>query len=70
MDYEELKLAYDLATKICDPIEYQSRQKNLLYALADYLIERDMPESEKIIRDEEMKKSQKLQEFINENTDK
>ncbi len=39
MEYEELKTCYRLAMKVCDPVEYQYRQQNLLHALAKYMIE-------------------------------
>jgi len=37
-DLEKLDFAYQLALKICDPIDFAQRQKNLVYAISDYLL--------------------------------
>lgn len=45
MDEKELnkliaiRQIYDSALSICDPVEYSLRQRDLLYALADYIIQ-------------------------------
>jgi hypothetical protein len=43
IEYEDLDRAYNDAQCICDPIDFVSRQKRLLYTLAKYVIERDKP---------------------------
>jgi hypothetical protein len=45
-DYENLKASFAHAKRVCDPIEFEYRQKNLLYVVTRYLLERDRPEEE------------------------
>ena len=35
---EDLGLVYKNARNVCDPIEFQARQRDLLYAVCDYLL--------------------------------
>ncbi len=42
-DYENLKAALHDAICICDPIDFQRKQRDLLLVVANYLIERDKP---------------------------
>ncbi len=41
--YEILQHAYDKATRACDPIEFENRQKCLVYNIVLYLLEKDKP---------------------------
>lgn len=61
MDYEKLKLSYNLAMKICDPIDFQVRLRDLLHTVAGYLVERDMPEEEIKSRNEQNEKAANLE---------
>lgn len=36
---EFLKYKYEMAMRICDPLEYIERHKQLLYAMCEYLLE-------------------------------
>lgn len=42
-DYDKLKSAYKHSKQICNPIDFQIRQKNLLETIANYLLEKDDP---------------------------
>lgn len=42
-NYELLEKVYRESRNICDPIDFSQRQKNLVYALADYILEKDNP---------------------------
>ena len=37
---KKLRESYRLANCMCDPIEFVKRQKDLLYAIAEFLLER------------------------------
>jgi hypothetical protein len=39
MNIDTLRAHYNRAMYICDPVEFASRQKQLLYAICDYLID-------------------------------
>ncbi len=41
--YDELQHVYHRALNVCDPIDYAYRQQNLLFVIANYLIDRDRP---------------------------
>jgi len=58
-DLERLGFAYQKALQICDPIEFAQRQKNLVYAICDYLLKPLNEIKEKEIKDtgEALKKS-------------
>ena len=43
MNYEYLKVIYEISQQICDPIEFQVRHQALLYGITEYLLERDKP---------------------------
>ena len=43
MDYEQLHKFYQLAISVCDPVEFQNRKKNLVYAMAEYILHKDKP---------------------------
>lgn len=36
---EKLERAYNRATSVCDPIDYQARKRDLLHVMAEYLLE-------------------------------
>ena len=40
-EYDFLKFSYDRAREVCDPIDFVVRQKQLVYAIAEYLLEKD-----------------------------
>lgn len=42
-----LKNLFTLSQQVCDPIEYQNRQKYLLLYLAKYILEKDLPKEDK-----------------------
>lgn len=42
--YQMLQAAYNNAMQVCDPIDYTSRQQQLLRCLAYYLLEKDKPQ--------------------------
>jgi hypothetical protein len=44
--YEQLKTVFNRSKCICNPIEFEYRQQQLLEALAAYVLERDKPEEE------------------------
>lgn len=56
MNYEELEKVFSRATACCDPIDFVSRQRDLSYALAKYLLERDKPMEETEERDKSCSK--------------
>jgi len=41
--YEILKSMFDVSQQICDPIDYEYRQKFLLTYVVRYILERDRP---------------------------
>lgn len=43
---ELLKYCYQQALNICPPDEYNYRHRNLLYAVAEYLINQDCPKKQ------------------------
>ncbi|MFA7192384.1 MAG: hypothetical protein WC089_03755 [Candidatus Paceibacterota bacterium] len=43
LSYKKLRSVYELSRSVCDPLQYQVRQQNLLSFLAMYLLERDKP---------------------------
>lgn len=49
-DYNQLNAAYYHASLLCDPLDFANRQKDLLHAIAKYLLERDEPKEQKKIR--------------------
>lgn len=51
---EELNRHFFNAITVCDPIEYQKRQQNLLYAVAKTLLDKlDIYREENLIKDED-----------------
>lgn len=60
-DLDKLDCAYQKARQICDPIDFAQRQKNLVYAICDYLLR---PINE--IKEKEMKETgEALEKFFN-----
>lgn len=41
--YNDLLVSYRMAISVCDPIDFPYRQKALMYAIAQYLLEKDKP---------------------------
>jgi hypothetical protein len=46
MDIKELESYFKYAGSICQPDEYDLRQRKLLHAISEYLIERDSPKTQ------------------------
>lgn len=44
--YQVLAKIFDLAQQVCDPIEFEYRQKYLLTYLCKYVLEKDLPKDE------------------------
>lgn len=59
--YKDLKSAYYLSMTICDPVQYQVRQNNLLKSLSNYIVERDKP-TEETVEDKMMLANEKVSE--------
>ena len=63
MDYDVLAGSYLSATAVCDPIDYLMRQRNLLYAVAQYLMIRDKPQEEEEM-DKQIRKIEKKEKAV------
>lgn len=49
-DYDHLFQSFQNAKSVCPPDEYYKRQRDLLYALTEYILERDGSEEYKAAR--------------------
>lgn len=47
-EYQMLEMLYNKSQNICDPIDYNYRQRNLLIGLCRYILERDKPKEEEV----------------------
>lgn len=47
-EYQMLEMLYNISQNICDPIDYQYRQRNLLIGLSKYILERDRPKEKEV----------------------
>lgn len=63
-NYTKLMESLSKAKQICPPDEYNLRHRQLLHVIADYLLNRDMPEEMKIKNNKSRKDANELHEFI------
>ena len=52
-DFEKLFHTYQKSKSVCDPVDFQIRQRNLLYELTEYVLHKDMPQGFGEVEDEE-----------------